>query len=158
MLYRYFVRMTGSEDVGWDLVQETFLRMLKYRHSFRETGKFRSWTFQIAHNVWHDHYRKYEKEVSLDMMNRDFATPNVLPLAELEKAQEARMLHEALSALPTEKRELLVLSHFERMPYAEIAEVLSVSVGAVKVRVHRAVKELREAYLKRTRKRTDHES
>lgn len=157
MFYRYFVRLAGNEDTGWDLVQEMFLRMLKYRQSYRELGRFRSWAFQIAHNVWNDHHRRHEREVPLESIGRELAASSVLPLTELEKAQEMRLFREAFAVLPAQQRELLVLSHFERVPYAEIADALSCSVGAVKVRVHRAVKELRNILLTRLEKRKRHE-
>jgi len=149
--YRYFVRMTRNPDTSWDLVQETFLRVMRYKHTFRDTGNFLSWGFRIAHNIMVDHQRRFSREVALDNVS-DMPSPRVLPLAELERSQELNILHQALDALPVEKRELLVLSHLERMPYAEIAQVLSCSVGAVKLRVHRAVKELRQIYIDRTGK------
>jgi RNA polymerase sigma-70 factor (ECF subfamily) len=56
-------------------------------------------------------------------------------------------VRQALLKLPTERREVLVLSRFEYKSYDEIAQVLDCSVGAVKVRVHRAMKQLRDIYL-----------
>ena len=58
------------------------------------------------------------------------------------------VLHRALLSLPEDKRELLILARFEEMKYETIAEVLSIEVGTVKVRVHRAMRELRALFLK----------
>jgi len=148
LLYRYFVRLTRDDDGSWDLVQEVFFRVLKYRQSYRAEGKFKSWLFQIAHNVLNSHYQKYRREVPLDA---DFERPaaEVLPLDGIEAAQQEALLRESLADLPLEKRELLVLSYFERVPYRDIAQMLSCSVGTVKVRVHRAVKELRKIHVQR---------
>ncbi|MFC7670282.1 RNA polymerase sigma factor [Hymenobacter humi] len=66
----------------------------------------------------------------------------------LEKDQEVAQLHQALARLSPENREILVLSRFQEMKYAEIARVLNTTEGAVKVRVHRAMNELKSAYLR----------
>jgi RNA polymerase sigma-70 factor (ECF subfamily) len=64
----------------------------------------------------------------------------------LEQRERSELLQAALGRLPAEKRELLLLARFGEMKYEAIGELLGVSVGAIKVRVHRALKELREAY------------
>ena len=64
----------------------------------------------------------------------------------MQQGQEARLLHRALLRLPEEKREALVLSRFQDLRYEEIAELQGCEVGAVKVRVHRAMNELREIF------------
>ena len=70
------------------------------------------------------------------------------PGEQLERDENSALLERALSQLPEEKRELLVLARYKELKYEEIAELLEVSVGAVKVRVHRAVKDLRNIFLK----------
>ena len=63
-------------------------------------------------------------------------------------------LHAALAALPTDQRELLVLARFQHLKHEEIARLFDISVGAVKVRVHRALRELRDIYFKLSREQT----
>ena len=99
-----------------------------------------------------DHHGRPRREVPLDAASEKHA-PSVLPLTNLEKAQEVRMLHEAFALLPSEKQELLVLTHFERLPYADVCDMLSCSMSALKTRVHRAVKDLRAIYLERIERR-----
>jgi RNA polymerase sigma-70 factor (ECF subfamily) len=67
-----------------------------------------------------------------------------------DQNQEGELVHRALQRLPAERREVLVLSRFEFKTYEEIAKALDCTVGAVKVRVHRAMKQLREIYLDMT--------
>jgi len=150
--YGYFVRLTTDPDLSHDLLQEMFLRILKYRHSYRADSAFRTWAFRIARNLVNDHYSRPRRELALEAAG-DPTAAVVTPLAELEKEQELRQLHEAFSMLPLEKRELLTLSHFERVPYAEIAALFSCPVNTIKVRVHRAINDLREIYIKRQEKR-----
>ena len=66
----------------------------------------------------------------------------------LRKRQEVALLQRAMAALPAEKREVLVLSRYQEMKYEQIAELLGCEVGTVKVRVHRAMRELREVFFK----------
>ena len=66
----------------------------------------------------------------------------------LEQAQDVALLHQALARLRPEDREILVLSRFQEMKYGEIARVLGTTEGAVKVRVHRAMNELKTIYLR----------
>ena len=66
----------------------------------------------------------------------------------LEQAQDVALLHQALARLRPEDREILVLSRFQEMKYGEIARVLNTTEGAVKVRVHRAMNELKTIYLR----------
>ena len=157
MFFGYFVRLTNDPELGNDLLQEMFLRILKYRHTYRDVGSFKAWAFRIARNLVRDHYGRSGREVSLDLV-ADAPSPTVLPLAQVENAEMVRVLHESFAELPVDKRELLVLSHFEHIPYAQIADMMSCSVGAVKVRVHRAVKDLREIFMQRIERGKNHES
>ena len=149
-LFGFLYHMLGRADTSEDLVQNVFYRMLKYRHTFTGDGEFRAWMYHLARNVLADHVKK----------NR-YAThhADVAELAEhlsggssadasLEQAQEVALLHQALACLSPEHREVLVLSRFQEMKYAEIARVLDTTEGAVKVRVHRAMNELKATYLR----------
>src|SRR5205823_3255506 len=71
-----------------------------------------------------------------------------VPPVDVERAQQLSTLQRALLALPEDKRELLILARYEEMKYETIAALLSIEVGTVKVRVHRAVRELRDLFLK----------
>ena len=67
---------------------------------------------------------------------------------QLERDEEFSVLQRALLALPEDKREILILARYEEMKYEAIAALLQIEVGAVKVRVHRALRELRAVYLR----------
>ena len=145
-IYRYCVRMTGNPAASEDLVQEVFARILKYSRTFRDGTNFKAWIFRVARNVCHDHFRRGSREVELEAP--DERPGSETPVQEsLEKEEDLERLNRALERLPDDRRELLILSRFERRKYSEIAELLDCSVGAVKVRVHRAMRQLREIYL-----------
>lgn len=146
-LYSYFVRLTSDRVASEDLVQEVFLRMLKYRHTYRGQGQFTCWMYQIARNASGDHRRKWRPQAELPQ-------DDVIPSRErnaseaLEETQQHELLQAALARLPDDKREVLLLSRYQRLKYEEIAQLLGCSVTAVKLRVHRAMKDLRATYFK----------
>ncbi|HMD47875.1 MAG TPA: RNA polymerase sigma factor, partial [Bryobacteraceae bacterium] len=99
--------------------------------------------YQIARNAQADSIGKRKLEVA--MPDREFASVNVMD-ENLKRKQEISLLKRALKRLPDDKRELLVLSRFQNLKYDEIASILGCDVGAVKVRVYRAVKALGQIY------------
>jgi RNA polymerase sigma-70 factor (ECF subfamily) len=146
MLLNFFVRMTGDRHLSQDLVQDVFFRILKYRNTYREQSNFVTWMYRIARHVRFDDLRKKQREVLMDESEMDQPQTGPGPGENLEKVQEIRMLRGALQMLPPEKREVLVLSRFQLLKYEEIGEILGCEVGAVKVRVYRAIRELRDTF------------
>lgn len=145
-LYHYFVRMTGKREASEDLVQEVFLRVLKYRHTYRGESHFRVWMYRIARNAWVDYFKKSKRETPLDFEKDEPISEDPNPSENLEELQKITHLRTALAKLSPEKREVLVLSRYQEMKYEEIAALLGCAVGTVKARVHRAIKELKDIY------------
>lgn len=145
-LYNFFFRLTGRRPTSEDLVQEVFVRMLKYRRTFRSEGDFTPWMFRLARNAAADQFERGAREAPAADEPVESASDEPLAPEELERAESARRLRAALLRLPVQKREVLVLSRFGDLRYEQIAALLGVSEGAVKVRVHRALKSLRQAY------------
>ncbi len=141
-LFNFYPRMTGDREASEDLVQDVFYRMLRYRHTFRPGTQFTTWMYQIARNARLDYFRKRRREVEIN----DDLPLSVNPSRQLESDQETALLRRALVRLPEDKREVLVLSRFHNLRYEDIGEVLGCQAGAVKVRVHRALRELREIF------------
>jgi RNA polymerase sigma-70 factor (ECF subfamily) len=146
MLLNFFVRMTGDRHLSEDLVQDVFFRILKYRHTYREKSNFVTWMYKIARHVRFDDLRKKQREVLMDESEMEQPGREPAPGESLEKLQEIRMLRGALRQLAPEKREVLILSRFQLLKYEEIGEILGCEVGAVKVRIYRAIRELRDTF------------
>lgn len=141
-LYRYFIRMSGSATVSEDLTQEVFLRVLRKSDTWQRDARFTSWVYRIAHNAFIDHTRKSKWETAMPE-DWNIAAP---ASRKLEEDEEHILLRRALMALPPDKRELLVLSRFQGLRYEQIGELLGVETNTVKVRVFRALGQLREIY------------
>jgi RNA polymerase sigma-70 factor (ECF subfamily) len=153
-LYNYFLRLCGQASTSEDLVQEAFLRVLKYKHTFKGQGQFKGWLYQIARSARADHYRKHGREVELSEEAQEMLPSLHAGVQDvLEDEQRAALLRAALDRLPEAKREVLVLSRFQNLRYHEIARALGCAEGTIKVRVHRAMKDLREQLLQLTRER-----
>ncbi|MGA0559515.1 RNA polymerase sigma factor [Larkinella sp. VNQ87] len=147
-LFGFLYHMTGQTDTSEDLVQNVFYRMLKYRHTFTGEGEFRTWMYHLARNVLADHVRKnkpsrhqYDVADFVEKIGGGTAADEAL-----QKEQELASLHDALRRLCPENREILILSRFQELKYEEIARILDTTEGAVKVRVHRAMHELKRLY------------
>jgi RNA polymerase sigma-70 factor (ECF subfamily) len=145
-LYGYCVRMTGNRAAGEDLVQDVFMKMLKYRATFKEDSEFVPWMFGIGRNACLAHLRRTADDRFAHTQRADVQQPDEAAEAPDHDAED-ELVRRALLRLPADKREVLVLSRYEYKSYEEIAAALECSVGAVKVRAHRAMKQLREIYL-----------
>ena len=104
--------------------------------------------FHIARNARLDHFRKHDVDITVLDKALDRPGDEPFPLDQLVRDQTNALLNRALLELSPDNRELLVLARYQELQYSEISELLGVEVGVVKVRVHRAVKELRELFLK----------
>lgn len=147
-LFSYFRRLGHGRTFSEDLAQDTFLRMLRYADSFRETGCFLPWMYRIARHVAADALgRKLEgmpdTSVALDELPDSGSTdPEVRQLAQ---ECEAR-LRLALARLPPEQRDLVLLSRVRGLALDDLASLFDCSTGALKVRLHRSLKALRVQY------------
>lgn len=144
-LYNYFLKSTLDKADSDDLTQELFIRVMKYRNSYKEENSFQIWLFQIARNMIKDHFRKMK--VYKDQFNPVEVMPEVKEDQDETLLEKEKQLHLAMKQLSEEKRELLVLSKFQGMKYEQIAQLRDTTVANIKVQVHRTIKELRDIYL-----------
>ncbi|MCC6872993.1 MAG: RNA polymerase sigma factor [Sandaracinaceae bacterium] len=142
MLMRLTLRYLRSQDLSREVVQQTFFQLHAARNDFREGARLRPWVFTIAMNLVREHFRrgKRRKETELDE-GRTAAEPE---RSRIELEQRAERLYGALAALPDAQREVVELHWLEERPFAEVAQIVGASEGAVRVRAHRAYKRLKE--------------
>ncbi|CAN5312068.1 hypothetical protein BH09ACT12_BH09ACT12_18940 [soil metagenome] len=143
-VYRFLFYRTRSAPLAEDLTSETFFRALRNMKNFRWQGKdFGAWLMTIARNLATDHFKAGRTRLELtteDMGDHDAATegPEAAVLAGLTN----ELLLEALTELPDEQRDCLVMRFLQGMSIAETAEVLGRSDGAVKQLQLRGVRNL----------------
>jgi len=145
-LLGFFVGLVRDRELGEDLVQNTFMRILKYRHLFRGDGDFRTWMFHIARNVKNDHYRKNKTATEpIDKWAERIGDGQQQAIT-WQTEDDLRMLAVAMDQLSEDKRELLLLCKYQEKRYKEVGELLGCSEGTVKVKVFRALQDLRAIY------------
>jgi len=145
-LYHYFLHLTGNRAASEDLVQEVFFRILKYRQTYRTETSFRAWMFRIGRNAYVDQAGRQRSEAALLESTPEMDAPGSAPDRQMENQEETALLRRALAELPSEKREVIVMSRFLDLRYEEIASILKCEVGTVKVRVYRALRELGDLF------------
>jgi RNA polymerase sigma factor (sigma-70 family) len=150
-LYNFYLRQTADQDLSQDLAQTVFERILKYKNSYKEGLAFKAWFYRIARNVKIDHFKK--KKFNTSSLDEVYYDRN-LGLSsqggqDLEKEERIRILYDSLNQLPEDKREILVLSQLEEMEYKEIAKTLDITENSARVKVHRALKALKEVFHKK---------
>ena len=155
-LYGFFVRLTGQRTSSEDLVQLVFYRILKYRHTYRDEGKFSAWIYHLARRVAADYHRQHAIRPQTGESPHD--TESVVDLSPEPAESAARnddlaFMRTALDQLPLEQREIIVLHRFQNLGHEEIARLLDCSIGAVKVRAHRALGSLRDLFFRLRREK-----
>lgn len=147
-LYNFFLRLGYERVASEDLTQNVFERLLKYRQSYRNETAFQSWIFQIARNVSADFHKKNRLKLS-DFNGLDIITgSDESVLHQIQEVENIETLHQAMAKLPDDQREILVLTRFQNLKYSEVANILGCTESNAKVKAHRAIKQLRELYLK----------
>ena len=141
-LLNFFWRQGVSSSEGEDFVQETYLRLWKYRREYKPTAKLSTFLFLMARQVRIDALRR-----QIRRENREEKWIGEQPTSEGPKAFGVREdVRWALAKLSEPLREVIELGVFQDLPYAEVAEILGIPVGTVKSRMHNAFKELKEIF------------
>lgn len=144
-LYNFFLYQTSDAEWSEDLTQTVFERMIRYRHTYKVEKPFKAWLFQIARNVKADYARK-NKQLYSDYTRLDQIVDKTSG-TDLKEAQII-VLQKAFARLDPEQREILLLTRFQQLKYKEVGKILGYTEGAVKVKVHRAIKQLKAHYFK----------
>jgi RNA polymerase sigma-70 factor (ECF subfamily) len=134
-LYRHALGMTGSPDVAEDILQQSFIKA--YNHLAEVRGRFDAWLFRIVANGckdWLKNIRRTHVSYDEDDQPSAFNTPD----EDLDRSELRLDLDRALSSLAPSLREAFVMKHVEGRSYEEMADLLGTTVGALKMRVHRA--------------------
>lgn len=154
-LYRVIYRVVQDEDEAQSIMQEAYLQAYQRLSTFRRESKFTTWLYAIALNLARGVVRKRRRHEVLDDESLDRLQPQFVnghyvsqyetwsPLKVTEQRERHDLVHEAVGRLPDDYRSVVILRDLEQRSTAEAAEVLGISEGAVRVRLHRARQALR---------------
>jgi len=152
-VYAFAMRMCRNAEDAKDILQETFLGVIRSIRDFREESKFTTWLYRIASNACLKRRRRGvhdpapDQELSLDELmprpDADGRKPEIADWSEnaeqaLLRGELSQRMEAAIDKLPRELKIVLVLRDVEGLSAEEVAETLSLSVPAVKSRLHRA--------------------
>jgi RNA polymerase sigma-70 factor (ECF subfamily) len=154
-----FFHMTQNQEAAEDLAQDVFMRIYRARHGYEPTARFSTWLFRIANNLAVNSHRSKvkRKEVALPAgestsmsgvrpENVELAEKSALmPTRQIDKHELQLVVQKAIEQLSERQRLTVLLHKFEGMSYADIAEIMEMSVPAVKSLLSRARDSLRTA-------------
>jgi RNA polymerase sigma-70 factor, ECF subfamily len=156
-VFRFCLHYLKNVELAKEMAQETFLRIYAARDRFDKERKFKPWMLCIARNLCLNELKR-KKTVQMETLEEFASTSRdgggeMLhsaadgPAEQLMAQERHAALWEALRELPEDAREIVVLRYFERMSAREIAEVVDSTEGAIRTRIHRVLKQLREQCL-----------
>ncbi|HEX6639909.1 MAG TPA: RNA polymerase sigma factor [Thermoanaerobaculia bacterium] len=148
-IYNFAFRFLKNSEAAEDATQEVFVKMLKHANQFHGDAKLSTWLFSITANFCRDYLRKADnKSKESDDVLLTLPTPSELaPDRNLERRQTEQRVRRALDSLTAEQREAILLSRYQGLSYAEIAQIAGCSEGAVKTRVFRAMETLKKTLM-----------
>ena len=154
-LFHIILRYVGDEEAARSLVQETFLQAYENLDSFRGDSKLTSWVTGIGINLARSWLRKNKRQQPMEEQKMERLQPDFRfgrytgsfepwnPEQTAERSERKALVRRALDELSDSYREVIVLRDLEEHSTKETAEILDISRGAVRVRLHRARQALR---------------
>ena len=136
-------RLCGDVNLAEDAAQEAFIRAWQHLPSYRPRSPFRNWVYRIATNVALDSLRRERETVDIDAL--PLATSDEGPEATVESKERGERVRQAVLALPSASRAVLVLREYEGLSYREIADTLDIPMGTVMSRLNYARNRLRQS-------------
>jgi RNA polymerase sigma-70 factor (ECF subfamily) len=143
-LWTYARRVAGSPDAADDIVQDVWMRVVRGLPRLKDAAKIRAWIFGIARRVLMDRFREHYATPIHDEVRPEHLAAAVEIEEGTDTADEVARMQTLLAELPIIERDVLALFYLQELPMQEISELLSVPVGTVKSRLHRARRRLRD--------------
>ena len=145
-LIGYLYNMLGGDQMlAEDLVQETFLRMMRSISTYHYPRPFKTWLYAIATNLAHDHFKRADTRHTIAMPEEfNHHDDTDYPESTMINKHEQEQVSTQIMQLPIHQREAMILRYYQEMPLAEIAQVLDIPIGTVKSRLSLGLRNLRK--------------
>ncbi|QAS51894.1 RNA polymerase sigma factor SigY [Halobacillus litoralis] len=138
---KYLWKMSGDEQVAYDVTQETLAKVIQKIHQYKEQASFSTWVIQIATHTYLDMQRKQKRKLDFEQQERERLRREPPPIP---SNHEWHDVQEALWELEDQYRIPIVLKHYYGYEYEEIARMTKVKAGTVKSRVYYGLDKLRK--------------
>jgi RNA polymerase sigma-70 factor (ECF subfamily) len=155
-VYTLALKMLGQAEDAEDASQDAFIRAFQSLESCDPSRPFARWIYRITYNLCVDRFRRrklvavpFEQSIDEEGRPREYADTGPGPDALYEGTDAERRISDLLASLPPRYRAVVVLRHQQELSYEEIAEVMSLPLGTVKARIHRAHNMLKKALERR---------
>jgi RNA polymerase sigma-70 factor (ECF subfamily) len=141
-IFRYVYYRIGDLDDAEDLTEQVFLKAWEALPGYNYRGNpFSSWLYRIAHNVVIDHHRRQKPEVPIELGNQEEieTRDQKSALTEIIETEEADILAAAISQLPDDQQQVIILRFIEGLNHGDIARIMEKTEGACRMLQHRAL-------------------
>lgn len=154
-IYNFVLRFLGNEEDARDVTQKTFLRAFQNLKRLKNTGRFRSWLYQIAINLCRDEHKRKRRSNSLEWMqeNGQLAKSHVEerssaedPERDIQENEVQALLRKALLCIPEEQRMVVIMKELLGYKFTEIADILDIPVNTAKSRMYYGLNALRKVF------------
>ena len=150
-LTNYVYRFLGDYDSCVDVVQETFIKVYRYKDNYSSVAKFSTWLYTIAGNLARTEYKRSRRRNlfsinSYGEENKSFEIPDESnrPDVEVDANMKREIIQKALLKVRDSYREAVILRDIQGLSYEEIAKIIGIEVGTVKSRINRGRAELQK--------------
>ncbi|MEC8893409.1 MAG: sigma-70 family RNA polymerase sigma factor [Candidatus Poribacteria bacterium] len=149
-IYAYILRSVKNYEDAEELTIEVFFKVYRALHKWKPQAKFSTWLYKIAYNVSIDHHRAKKRHIihSLDnnLLSIDEPTAKDLgsdPEKLIVEKDRHRVINQAVDHLSRNQKKVFLMNRYDGLQIKEIAEILGIAEGTVKIHLHRAIKKLR---------------
>lgn len=150
-LTNYVFRFLGDYDSCVDVVQETFIKVYRYKDNYNSVAKFSTWVYTIAGNLAKTEYKRKQRRNLFSISNygdenKTFEIPDesFRPDVTVDSNMKSEIIQNALLKVRDSYREAVILRDIQGLSYEEIAEIIGIEVGTVKSRINRGRAELQK--------------
>ncbi len=144
-LLNFVYRFLGNTEEAEDIVQETFLRLYRNKHAYRQIAKFSTWIYTIAGNLAKTELRKRKRrkvvsisDIGFDDKEYEIEDEMANTEREADSTLTDKIIQKAIDELPARFKQVIILRDIQELSYEEIGSILHIPLGTVKSRVNRA--------------------